>query len=71
MPLPHFLLMLIAAIALAGLTIWAAFAMGIPAVLLGLIALVAALLTHVAGKANSEAPRRGTTAGRHHLPDGK
>ncbi len=71
MPLPHFLLMLIAAIAAAGLTIWAAFSAGIPAIVLGLIALIAALLTHFAGKPGGDTPRRRATDGHYNLPDGK
>ncbi|HRM74248.1 MAG TPA: hypothetical protein PLI13_06020 [Paracoccus sp. (in: a-proteobacteria)] len=47
MPLPHFLLMILAVILAAGLTIWAANAVGIPLVALGLLALVGAALAHL------------------------
>ena len=53
MPLPHFLLLILAVILAAGLTIWAANAVGIPLAALGLLALVGAAATltvHVRGR---------------------
>lgn len=47
MPLPHFLLLILAVILAAGLTIWAANAVGIALVMLGLLALVGAALAHL------------------------
>ena len=42
MPLPHFLLLILFVIVLAGLTIWAFAASGVPMAMLGLMVLVAA-----------------------------
>lgn len=47
MPLPHFLILILAVILAAGLTIWAASVVGIPLFALGLLALVAAALAHL------------------------
>ncbi len=44
MPLPHFLILILAVILAAGLTIWAASAIGIPLFALGLLALLAAAI---------------------------
>lgn len=46
MPLPQFLLVLAAVIAMAGLTIWAALSVGLSPLLLGLLALVAVAVLH-------------------------
>ena len=46
MPLPHFLLLILAVILAAGVTIWAASAVGIPLVALAMLALVGAALAH-------------------------
>lgn len=48
MPLPHFLILIIAVTLAAGLTIWAASAVGIPLFALALIALMAAAIAHLA-----------------------
>lgn len=71
MPLPHFLLLLVAVIAAAALTIWAAVSAGIPVVLLGLVALIAALLTHLAGRLDAGSQNRPAPDGHYHLPDDK
>jgi len=47
MPLPHFLLLILAVILAAGLTIWVASAVGIPLFVLGLLALLAAAVAHL------------------------
>ena len=47
MPLQHFLLLILAVILAAGLTIWVANAVGIPMAALGLLALVGAALAHL------------------------
>ncbi|WP_199259799.1 hypothetical protein [Paracoccus binzhouensis] len=47
MPLPHFLILILAVILAAGLTIWAASAVGIPLVAIGLLALAAAGIAHL------------------------
>lgn len=47
MPLPHFLILILAVILAAGLTIWAASAVGIPLFALGLLALLAAAIAHL------------------------
>jgi len=47
MPLPHFLMLIIAVILAAGLTIWAASAVGIPLFALGFLALLAAAIAHL------------------------
>ena len=46
MPLPQFLLMILAVILAAGLTIWVADAVGVGLVALGLLALIGAALAH-------------------------
>ncbi|MDT1063850.1 hypothetical protein RM190_18460 [Paracoccus sp. CPCC 101403] len=48
MPLPHFLILVLAVILAAGLTIWAASAVGVPMLALGLVALMAAAVAHLA-----------------------
>lgn len=48
MPLPHFLLMILAVIAAAALTIWAVAGSGLPLAALGLAALVGAGLMRLA-----------------------
>ncbi len=48
MPLPHFLALLFAVVLAAGLTIWAASAVGVPLFALGLVALMAACIAHLA-----------------------
>lgn len=47
MPLPHFLLMLVAVILAGGLSIWAATQAGVPFALIGLGALMAAGLVRL------------------------
>lgn len=71
MPLPHFLLLLVAVIAAAALTIWAAFFAGVPVVLLGLVALIAGFLTHLAGRLDAGPQNRPASDGHYHLPDDK
>ena len=46
MPLPHFLLLLLTVITAAALTIWAAVATNVPATVMGLIVLAAAMILH-------------------------
>lgn len=48
MPLPHFLILILAVILAAGLTIWAASAVGVPIFALALVALMAAAIAHLA-----------------------
>ncbi|MNU03330.1 hypothetical protein D3C72_2473130 [compost metagenome] len=48
MPLPHFLVLIFTVILAAAVTIWAASAVGVPLVALGLIALMAAAIAHLA-----------------------
>ncbi|AWX92315.1 hypothetical protein DPM13_00840 [Paracoccus mutanolyticus] len=48
MPLPQFLVLICAVIVAAALTIWVASAIGIPLLALGLVALTAAAITHLA-----------------------
>lgn len=50
MPLPHFLILVLAVILAAGLTIWAASAVGVPLFALGLLALVAAAVAHLTAR---------------------
>ena len=50
MPLPHFLLMLIAVVFAAAVTLWVTVAADIPMVLLALVALSAAVLVHYSQK---------------------
>lgn len=47
MPLPHFLILMLAVILAAGLTLWAASAVGIPLFALGLLVLAAAGIAHL------------------------
>ena len=47
MPLPHFLILLLAVILAAGLTIWLVTAIGVPLYVSGLIALSAAAIAHL------------------------
>lgn len=47
MPLPHFLLLIASVLLAAGLTLWAAFASGVPLAALALVALGAALVLHL------------------------
>ncbi|SMO53095.1 hypothetical protein [Paracoccus laeviglucosivorans] len=48
MPLPHFLILIVAVILAAGLTIWVASAAGVPLLVLGLLVLMAAAVAHLA-----------------------
>lgn len=48
MPLPHFLLLLIAVILAAGLTLWAAAVAGLPVAAMAITALIAAAALHLA-----------------------
>lgn len=50
MPLPHFLILILAVILTAGLTIWAASAVGIPLFALGLLALAGAGIAHLSAR---------------------
>lgn len=47
MPLPHFLLMMVAVIAAAAATLWVSIAHGVPIVALALAALIAAAVVHL------------------------
>lgn len=47
MPLPHFLMLILAVVLAAGLTIWAASAVGAPILVLALLALMAAAIAHL------------------------
>jgi len=47
MPLPHFLILIFSVILAAGLTIWAASAVGVPLFALALVALMAAAIAHL------------------------
>ncbi|SEN66849.1 hypothetical protein SAMN04489859_101282 [Paracoccus alcaliphilus] len=47
MPLPHFLLLLMAVILAAALTLWLSFAIGMPEIMLALLALAGAALVHM------------------------
>ncbi|MDS9468071.1 hypothetical protein RGQ15_10885 [Paracoccus sp. MBLB3053] len=48
MPLPHFLILILLVILASGLTIWAASSVGVPFFALGLVALLAAAIGHLA-----------------------
>ncbi|WP_167620068.1 hypothetical protein [Paracoccus ravus] len=48
MPLPRFLILILAVILAAALTIWAASNIGVPLLILGLAALTAAVIVHFA-----------------------
>lgn len=48
MPLPQFLVLICAVLVAAALTIWVASAIGVPLLALGLVALTAAAITHLA-----------------------
>lgn len=48
MPLPQFLLMLVAVIIAAAVTVWVALSAGVPPLALGLIALIAVAALHLA-----------------------
>ena len=48
MPLPHFLLLLLAVVLAAGVTLWVASVAGLPLAGLGITALVAAAAAHLA-----------------------
>lgn len=50
MPLPHFLMLILAVILAAGVTIWMASAAGIPLFALGLVALLAAAVVHLTAR---------------------
>lgn len=71
MPLPHFLLLLVAVIAAAALTIWAAFSAGVPVIVLGLVAVVGAMLSHLATRLEPEQRNRHASDGHFRLPDEK
>ena len=47
MPLPHFLVLIVAVILVAALTLWAAFSAGAPVVVLAMITLSAAAALHL------------------------
>lgn len=47
MPLPHFLLLILAVFLAAALTLWASFVIGVPELALLLIALSAAAIVHL------------------------
>lgn len=47
MPLPHFLVLIVAVILVAGLTLWAAFAANAPVVVLAMVTLSAAAALHL------------------------
>lgn len=59
MPLPHFLLLVIAVIALAAATLWLALAAGVPLAALGMGALIAAAAAHL-GARMGDGPHRWT-----------
>lgn len=46
MPLPHFLLLILSVILAAALTLWASFAIGVPALAFLIMALSAAAIVH-------------------------
>lgn len=48
MPLPHFLLLIMAVVVAAALTLWALLASGLPEISLLIVALSAALFVHLA-----------------------
>ncbi|WP_162784643.1 hypothetical protein [Paracoccus suum] len=50
MTLPHFLLLIVAVILIAGLTLWAASAAGLPLAALAIPALIAAAAVHLAAR---------------------
>lgn len=52
MPLPHFLLLLLAVVLAALVTLWASFAIGMPEMALLLIALTAVALLHLGQRRN-------------------
>lgn len=54
MPLPYFLLLLLTVIAVAALTIWAAVATNIPATVMGLLVLSAAIVLHFGSLSHSD-----------------
>ena len=47
MPLPHFLILILAVILAGGLTIWLASAAGVPLFVLALLALLGATIAHL------------------------
>ena len=61
MPLPHFLLMIVAVIVAAAATLWVSFANGVPLVALALAALIAAASGH-AQQSSPQAPPPGPAA---------
>lgn len=61
MPLPHFLMLIMAVVVAAALTLWALLASGLPQISLLIVALAAALLVHLV-----HSGQRGT----HHDQDG-
>lgn len=48
MPLPHFLMLILAVVLAGGLTIWVASAVGVPLFVLALVLLMAAGVAHLA-----------------------
>lgn len=50
MPLPHFLVMLVAVIVVAALTLWASLAVGVPLQVLMLVALSAVVLVRLSAR---------------------
>ncbi len=65
MPLPQFLLMLVAVIIAAAVTVWVALSAGMPPLALGLIALIAVAVLHLALRDKSD-PRHGKHRHRNH-----
>lgn len=58
MPLPHFLLMLLAVIVAAALTLWVSMSAGVPLIALLLVALSAAALLHLAQRNRDDQDNR-------------
>ena len=54
MPLPHFLVLIVAVIIGAALTLWAAFSAGAPVVVLAMVTLSAAAALHLAQDRNRD-----------------
>lgn len=54
MPLPHFLLLILAVVLAAALTLWASFAAGVPEIVLVLVALSAAAVLHLSNRGHHD-----------------
>ncbi|WBU59001.1 hypothetical protein [Paracoccus albus] len=54
MPLPHFLILMVAVILAAAATLWVSIAHGVPLVALALAALIAAGVVHFSGSDNQQ-----------------